>query len=143
MIDILRHNRIKFSLKFLSYRPKSIMLDGEPLHFDESVSHPRPLPLLHFFKLFRSSSRQVFAHQSVLEMGAGAGVWSWLCLHRKAHVTATDLKEVSLRGLQDSAYQAGFNNLDIYYGDLFENITKRSFDHIFFNPPFHFATPTR
>jgi methylase of polypeptide subunit release factors len=120
--------------------PRRFTLNGYTVTFHTSVSHPRPLPGLSFFPLFRSASSEVVEHHSVLEMGAGAGIWSLLCLEQKAQVSASDLPSVCLDGLVQTSTNAGFSKPTLYYGDLFESIPKQSFDHIFFNPPFHFHT---
>ena len=72
----------------------------------------------------------------VLEMGAGAGVWSLLCAKRSAQVTASDLVGVDLSGLE---MLIKLENQSKYNGDLFEKLNNQHFDHIFFNPPFHHA----
>lgn len=102
----------------------------------ERVSHPAPLPLLSFATLFKASARHISPHAHVLEMGAGAGVWSTLCLKRGAQVTATDLPEVDLSGLNEVARRDG-KEIKTLHGSLFEGISRQRFDHIFFNPPFH------
>lgn len=111
---------------------------GLEILISETVSNPAPLPGLHFVTLFKSSAAHVSQEARVLEMGAGAGVWSLLCAKRGAQVTASDLVGVDLSGLEKSAHQIG-KSIEIYNGDLFEKLNNQRFDHIFFNPPFHHA----
>ena len=109
---------------------------GLDLLLDHTVSHPAPLPGLSFASLFEQSAQHIGQQARVLEMGAGAGVWSLLCAQRGARVTANDLPEVNLSGLKESAQRLGIT-IETTYGDLFEALAGRTFDHIFFNPPFH------
>ena len=101
-----------------------------------SVSHPSPIWGLNFSHLFECAAAHVGSKARVLEIGAGAGVWSLLCLERGALVTASDLADVDLSGLQEMA-KRNQTQIDIRYGDLFEAIQDECFHHIFFNPPFH------
>ena len=136
----LRLTLILWTLRILNKMPRRFKFNGYWVTFDDSVSHPRPLPGLSFFPLFHSASQEVKQDQSVLEMGAGAGIWSLMCLEKKAHVSASDLPLVCLDGLIHTCERAGLHRPHLYYGDLFESIPAQQFDHIFFNPPFHFHT---
>ena len=61
---------------------------GEDLLIGEGVSWPSPLPGLSFAPLFNASAAHVSSGASVLEVGAGSGVWSLCCLRRGAQVSA-------------------------------------------------------
>ena len=113
---------------------------GLELLIGDGVSNPAPLPGLHFVTLFKSSVAHIGKGAQVLEMGAGAGVWSLLCAQKGAKVSASDLDGIDLSGLQKSAHRYG-KSIQVYNGDLFEKLGKYRFDHIFFNPPFHHAQP--
>ena len=134
----LRLKIILWTLSLLNHMPRRFKLNGYTVTFDSSVSHPRPLPGLSFFPLFKAAASEVSQHHSVLEMGAGAGIWSLMCLEKHAQVSASDLPHVCLNGLLETSQRAGFTLPHLYYGDLFDSIPSQYFDHIFFNPPFHF-----
>ena len=136
-LSALRLRCILSILHLLNKMPRRFRLNGYTVTFHQSVSHPQPLPGLSFFPLFREASSEVLAHHSVLEMGAGAGVWSLMCLEKQATVSASDLPSVCLDGLIQTSHRAGFNKPILYYGDLFESIPPQKFDHIFFNNVFH------
>ena len=114
---------------------------GEDLLIGEGISWLGPLSSLSLASFFRVGAAQINSNDSVLEMGAGAGVWSLCCLRRGARVSATDLPEVDLSGLAESAKRRG-KDIEILSGDLFESLDQRQFDHVFFNPPFHVGTPS-
>lgn len=137
-IEFIRVWMILKFLALLNRMPNRFKLNGYWIEFDPSVSHPCPLPGLSFLKLFRSAADQVQPNQSVLEMGVGAGVWSFLCLEKHAQVHGSDLPSVNLKGLIKSSQRAGFQKPTLYQGDLFESVPDITFDHLFFNPPFHF-----
>ena len=114
---------------------------GEDLLIGEGVSWPSPLPGLSFAPLFNASAAHVSSGASVLEVGAGSGVWSLCCLRRGAQVSAADLPEVDLSGLVEAARRQG-GTIETSRGDLFESIGQHRFDHVFFNPPFHIGAST-
>lgn len=54
---------------------------------------------------------------------------------------ATDLPEVDLSGLVESAQYLERGSLSVQTGDLFEAVHSYKFSKIFFNPPFHLHPP--
>ena len=92
LLEELRLFLIKTNLKLLNWlgrywasmdqqmpQYQVINCAGLKLLISNTVSNPAPLPGLHFITLFKSSAAHVSNQARVLEMGAGAGVWSLLC----------------------------------------------------------------
>lgn len=144
LIDFARHATLRWTLRQimeLKHKKCSIQLGEIELAIPEYVSHPCPIPLLNFFSLFRASVKHIQEHERVLEMGAGAGVWSILCAQQGAHVFATDLPSIPLTHLIKANAHLK-SSIKVFQGDLFSALSSQErFDHIFFNPPFHLAIP--
>lgn len=144
-LDMIRHAALRWTLRTLMRpgrrRGQLLKLKGLRLEVPAHVSHPRPAPLLHLMSLFQQSAQEVEPGAKALEMGAGAGVWSALCVQRGAEVTASDLPGVSLAHLERSTQGLSAPPVELCEGDLFSGLqVGRRFEHIFFNPPFHLAT---
>lgn len=62
------------------------------------------------------------------------------CSKKGANVLATDINETALNYLEKNAKE---NNLtvEIIHSDLFDSITKQSFDYIIINPPYYPKKP--
>ena len=119
---------------------KSICINGLTLPIGANVIHPAPIPYFNFISLMRACAHRVSANDQVLELGAGAGVWTVLAAQRGATCVATELQTGQLE-LFDEVVQHAKLPIEICYGDLFSPIKSGMFSHIFFNPPFHLVAP--
>ncbi|WP_282043854.1 methyltransferase [Winogradskyella flava] len=78
--------------------------------------------------------------KTVLELGCGSGIIGLFAASKGAEVTASDINEVAIKALKESASK---NKLDITIikSDLFEQIFKDDFDYVIINPPYYPKTP--
>lgn len=78
--------------------------------------------------------------KNVLELGCGSGIISLFANKKGANVIASDINETALEYLQKASIE---NNLPItcIHSNLFENLTKFSFDYIIINPPYYPKNP--
>ena len=76
----------------------------------------------------------------VLELGAGSGMISFFCATQGSIVTATDINENALKGLE---LNAANNQLPVtaIKSDLFANVQPDDFDIIIINPPYYPKNP--
>lgn len=77
--------------------------------------------------------------RTILELGAGSGLISFLLAQQGANVTASDINEAAVRGLEENN-QRFSNSITVVYSDLFEHLDK-PFETIILNPPFFAKTP--
>lgn len=80
-------------------------------------------------------------NKSFLELGCGSGIISLLASKKEAIVTASDINEIALDYLK-TASEKNKLSVDCVYSNLFENITKKTFDYIIINPPYYPKKPT-
>jgi release factor glutamine methyltransferase len=85
--------------------------------------------LLHFMEQFDLEGKKI------LELGAGSGLISFVTEKKGAAVTASDLSEVAVKGLQFNKEKLQ-STITIIKSDLFDEIPKQQFDFIFINPPY-------
>ncbi|MBC2843622.1 methyltransferase [Winogradskyella flava] len=78
--------------------------------------------------------------KTVLELGCGSGIIGLFAASKGAEVIASDINEVAIKTLKQSASK---NKLDITIikSDLFEQIFKDDFDYVIINPPYYPKTP--
>jgi release factor glutamine methyltransferase len=121
--------------KPVMYRYKKLELKIYP-----SVFHPK-----YFFSTFLLveflESLNV-KQKNFCEVGAGSGLISFLAYEKGAKVTALELNEVAVKGLNENL-ESNFKDkvhFSIVYSDLFDSLAPQKFDFIFINPPYFFKT---
>lgn len=72
----------------------------------------------------------------LLELGAGSGLISFLAEKKGAVVTATDLSDQALKGLQQNR-DALSSHLRIFKSDVLDQLPAEKFDFIIINPPYY------
>ena len=84
------------------------------------------------YKFYENKLMQYISkNQRVLEVGAGSGENSFVCLEQGAHLTALDIAEYSLEAFREK-YTACYGNfIDTYHGDFINmNVENQHFDHV-------------
>jgi release factor glutamine methyltransferase len=74
--------------------------------------------------------------KKLLELGAGSGLISFIAEKRGAVVSASDLSETVIRGLQINRERL-HSSIVIIRSDLFKDISPQPFDFIVINPPYY------
>jgi release factor glutamine methyltransferase len=80
-------------------------------------------------------------NKTLLELGAGSGLVSFVAAGRGANVTATDINSIAIEGLYFNAAQ---NQLPvtIIHSDLFDSLSETEFfDFVIINPPYYPRNP--
>ena len=131
LMKSLRRNAI-FEVNGLKLCVRAHQTNPLPFSFLKSAS---------FLSHFENALHEIKANDQVLEMGAGCALWGLLALQKSAHLSVSDLPGVDLSSVVESAEMSQLPKPTIYQADLFEHhdLKQQKFDHIFFNPPFHFA----
>ncbi len=145
---ILQTLRIKLLCAFMDFfKANQIQnIEGIELVIKKHQTNPMPftfLPQASFLGLFKKAVDFISSGNEVLEMGAGCGLWGLLCLKKGAQVSFSDLTDVDLSSILESAQRNHFPLPELYQGDLFADsrLQGKRFDHILFNPPFHLGSP--
>jgi len=79
--------------------------------------------------------------KKILELGAGSGLISFIAEKNGAVVTASDLSEVAIKGLQLNKEKLD-SKMTIIKSDLLDRIEDQQFDFIIVNPPYFPKNPT-
>ena len=133
-------------LRLATARRRVRRREGFALTYLPGVCEPAPSPFLSLAPLFRASVRALKGSK-ILEIGAGGGLWGLMQLRAavkvedSAQLTITELPEVDLSPVLESAQCAALPAPKVLYGDLFEPLQGGRFDLILFNPPFHHRAP--
>ena len=133
-------------LRLATARRRVRRREGFELTYLPGVCEPAPSPFLSLAPLFRASV-ETLRGEKILEIGAGGGLWGLMQLRaaceveRSAQLTITELPEVDLSPVLESARDAGLPSPEALYGDLFGPLQGRRFDLVLFNPPFHHRAP--
>jgi release factor glutamine methyltransferase len=75
-------------------------------------------------------------NKSLLELGAGNGLISFISEKNGAIVTASDLSQEALKGLEQNRKTLK-SKITIIKSDVFEQIPSQQFDFIVINPPYY------
>jgi len=75
-------------------------------------------------------------NKSLLELGAGSGLISFIAEKKGAIVTASDLSEEALKGLERNLKSLR-SRITIFKSDVLEQIPAQQFDFIVINPPYY------
>lgn len=105
------------------------VVDGQTIEIPPGVMDPVIFKTGTWFA--RTMRRHWAAHDSLLDLGCGAGLLGVFGLEDGLEVTATDLapracKAALLNGIKD-----------VRQGRLFDPVLGKKFDHVCFNPPYY------
>jgi len=107
---------------------------GIKLSIPREVFHPA-----FFFStrvLLQSLVKADLPGKTLLELGAGSGLISFIAKQNGAIVTATDINETAILNLHKNGVDNNLQ-LNIILSDLFKNIPLQKFDIIAINPPYY------
>ncbi len=141
---VIARQWLAFRFQFISRRYGKLVLehiDGVPLVILPDVFNP---VLLRTGKFLVQAMCQapITPASSVLDLGTGSGVGAIFAARRGADAIAIDINPEAVRCARINAI---LNNLEsqitVLHGDLFELVEGKSFDFVFFNPPFYRGRP--
>ncbi|WP_053990972.1 methyltransferase [Mangrovimonas sp. TPBH4] len=78
--------------------------------------------------------------KSLLELGCGSGILSLFAASKGAKVTASDINQEALKGLEQDA-ELNQQEIELIESNLFKNIPHSDFDYIIINPPYYPKDP--
>ncbi len=124
-------------IKYVS-KPSYFKYDGVSVVVHPGVFHPR-----FFFStklLLKAIKKIALKNMSFLELGAGSGLISIVAAKNGAHVTASDISEISIKNIKENQTK---NRLffPVIHSDLFDKIPEQIFDMIVINPPYYKENP--
>jgi release factor glutamine methyltransferase len=87
--------------------------------------------------------------KNIMDMGCGSGIVSIIAASKGANCLALDINPIAVRSAKESSELNKLSErITVLESDLFESITlssannsKKSFDFIFFNPPYYKGNP--
>lgn len=139
-------NRPRLALRYRQYRRRYGKLvleeiDGVPLLVLPEVFNPVitvtgafMVRALETFSLIPQAKGAV----EVLDLGTGSGVGAIFAARLGALVKAVDINPEAVRCARLNALLNRLEDqIEVYYGDLFEPVANQKFDVILFNPPFY------
>lgn len=137
-IKKITHPFLKFGLKLYYFKPRkycyeSVCVKVHPDVFPPHLTFSTKI-LLDFIKPLELKNK------SFLELGCGSGIISLFASKKGAIVTASDINQMALSYLDKNAKENNLT-LKIIHSDLFDSITKQSFDYIIINPPYYPKKP--
>ncbi|VXB18185.1 Methyltransferase [Flavobacterium sp. 9AF] len=137
-IKKITHPFLKYALKVYYHKPRKYCYDSICVQV-----HPKVFPphLTFSTKILLDFIQPLdLKDKTFLELGCGSGIIALIAAKKGALVTATDINQTALNYLDKNAKK---NNLtvEITYSDLFDSITKHSFDYIIINPPYYPKKP--
>lgn len=117
--------------RFYTYRGIKIKVKKDVFHpgFFFSTKH-----LISFL------SKLNLKDKKVLELGAGSGLISFYCYNKGANVTATDINPIAIAALKENSNSLQMP-IHIQESNLFDAISKQTFDYILINPPYYPKAP--
>ncbi|MCG8054888.1 MAG: methyltransferase [Candidatus Thiodiazotropha endolucinida] len=84
-----------------------------------------------------------FSGQHVLEIGTGCGLVSvYVGLRGAESITATDINPIAIENTQFNFDKFSIPNAEVVLSDAFGNVTKKQYDSIIFNLPYHDGSPS-
>lgn len=111
------------------------------LQIPPSVFHPAFFFSTKYMLQFADSL--ALENKTVGEPGAGSGLISLWCFHKKANVYAWDINETAVSNLK-SNFEKNYGSVSgfqVFQSDVFDNVPEVNFDFLFINPPYFFNTP--
>lgn len=99
-----------------------------------SVFHPK-----YFFStgiLLKFIAKLELKNKTFCEVGAGSGVISFRAHEKGAQVTALEINEVAVKGLEEN--YGNLANFKVIKSDLFDGVQNQNFDVLIINPPYFF-----
>lgn len=126
---------VQYLKKERQYRLRGIEVTVKPGVFHPGLFFSTKLLAAHLDCLQLESTR-------FLELGAGSGLLSILAARRGAQVTASDISEISVQGIEDNAASNGVAVTAIC-SDMFDNLANTTFDVVIVNPPYFPSNPER
>ena len=115
-------------------KERTYSCNGISIKILPGVFHPGLFFSTKFLLLFVESFD--LKNKSFLELGAGSGLISFTAEKNGAIVTASDLSEAALKGL-DQNRKTLKSKITIIKSDVFEQIPTQQFDFIVINPPYY------
>lgn len=79
-------------------------------------------------------------NKTLLELGAGSGLISFVASQKKAIVTATDINDLAVKYLKINS-ERNYLPVQIILSDMFDEIPEQQFDIIVINPPYYKKDP--
>ena len=134
-------------LRYIHYRQfvepslipsKIIQLDGISFRITQGVFHPGPYDSSRILlKLIRKRFGDL-SNKNILDIGTGSGIHAIAAAKLNARVVAVDINPDAVRCAQENAlFNEVGERIEFFHSDLFDDITHKKFDLIFFNPPFY------
>lgn len=99
--------------------------------FDEIINNDRRWPVLYHLSRFRQNILNWYPFKKdsdILEVGAGCGAITGLLCEKGKHVVAAELTKI--RAQINFERNKGYDNLDIFVGDIFKIKFNQKFDYI-------------
>jgi release factor glutamine methyltransferase len=136
-MDIIRRISSAVARPLMLYylrKERTFSYDGLVLNILPGVFHPGFFYSTKF--LIRYLGEFDLMNKSLLELGAGSGLISFLAEKKGAVVTATDFSDRALAGLQQNR-NALSSRLRILRSDVLEHVPPQPFDFLIINPPYY------
>jgi release factor glutamine methyltransferase len=124
---------VKYLSKTRTYRHGDILLQIPPQVFHPGFFFSTKILLRHVLGLSLQG-------KSLLELGAGSGLIAFSAKKKGSLVTASDINPVAIEYLHRNGIRNNIS-LRVIESDLFNNISKQSFDIITINPPYYKKKP--
>lgn len=132
------HPFLKFGLKVYYFKPRKYCYESVCIKVHPDVFPPQlTLSTKILLDLIKTLHLE---NKTFLELGCGSGIISLFASKKGAIVTASDINVKALEYLDKNAQT---NNIKVttIHSDLFDSITKKSFDYIIINPPYYPKKP--
>ena len=132
------HPSLKKWAEQRSSKSEDIHYDGLNVRVYPGVFHP--LIFSSTLIMYDYLLSQELRGLSILELGAGSGLLSFMCAREGGEVVASDINPRAIEGLY---YNNKFvkNKVEICQSNLFEGIDHKKFDRIIINPPYYARDP--
>lgn len=117
----------------------SFSYDGIDLVIPPGIFHPKYFTSSKLLLQFVEAKNLV--NKSVLELGCGSGIVSFVASKKGADVTATDISKNVITNMLANQNKNGIV-FTAFCSDLFDEIPNTNFDYILINPPFYPKNPS-
>ena len=138
LLKKITHPFLKVGLKLFYLKPREYVYDKIKVQVHPNVFPPQ---LTLSTKILLDFIAPLDLRQKTfLELGCGSGIISLFATKKGAITTSTDINQTALNYLKKSAHKNHLA-LEIINSDLFNSLTKRTFEYIVINPPYYPKTP--